>query len=51
MALRPTFLIVLYLATAGSYSAKWRRDDGAWRLEAEIFSTESCGGTYCPEAR
>lgn len=34
---------------AGSYAAKWRKIDGAWRLEAEIFSTESCGGSFCPD--
>lgn len=35
---------------AGSYAAKWRKIDGAWRLEAEIFSTEDCGGSFCPGA-
>lgn len=35
---------------AGIYSAKWRKVDGAWQLEAEIFATESCGATMCPEA-
>lgn len=35
---------------AGSYAAKWRKFDGTWRLEAEIFSTESCGGSFCPDA-
>ena len=35
---------------AGSYSAKWRRADGVWRLEAEIFATEECGGDFCPAA-
>ena len=33
---------------AGVYSAKWRAVDGEWKLEAEIFSTESCGGSMCP---
>ena len=33
----------------GSYSAKWRQADGVWQLEAEIFSTERCGGSFCPE--
>ena len=32
----------------GRYSAKWRREDGAWTLEAEIFLTEHCGGSFCP---
>lgn len=35
---------------SGSYSAKWRRIDEVWRLEAEIFMTEDCGGAACPEA-
>lgn len=33
---------------AGAYAAKWRRVDGSWLLEAEIFSTEDCGGDFCP---
>ncbi len=33
---------------AGVYSAKWRRVDGTWLLEAEIFATETCGGDFCP---
>lgn len=33
---------------AGSYSAKWRKLDDQWLLEAEIFSTEACGGSFCP---
>ena len=33
---------------AGAYSAKWRRVDGAWLLEAELFATEACGGDFCP---
>jgi len=33
---------------AGSYAAKWRKVKKQWRLEAEIFSTESCGGRFCP---
>ncbi|MGA9574258.1 MAG: nuclear transport factor 2 family protein [Lysobacterales bacterium] len=33
---------------AGGYAAKWRRIDGHWRLESEIFSTEACGGDFCP---
>jgi ketosteroid isomerase-like protein len=34
--------------TAGTYAAKWRRIDGTWLLEAEIFATEACGGDFCP---
>lgn len=33
---------------AGVYAAKWRRTDGTWLLEAEIFATEACGGDLCP---
>lgn len=33
---------------AGRYTAKWRFMDGEWRLEAELFMTEQCGGTACP---
>ena len=33
---------------AGSYTAKWRRTDGRWLLEAEIFTPLSCRGShYC----
>jgi ketosteroid isomerase-like protein len=34
---------------AGRYSAKWRHDGKAWRLEAELFMTDACGGAMCPE--
>lgn len=34
---------------AGSYAAKWRLTEGAWRIEAEIFATEACGGDFCPK--
>ena len=34
---------------AGYYVAKWRRIDGAWRIESETYMTMSCGGTYCPK--
>lgn len=34
---------------AGVYAAKWRRVDGTWLLEAEIFATEACGGDFCPK--
>lgn len=33
---------------AGRYAAKWRRIDGAWRLEAEVYATEACSGDFCP---
>lgn len=35
---------------AGSYTAKWRKIEGDWRLEAEIYMTEACGGAACPAA-
>lgn len=34
----------------GRYTAKWRRIDGRWRLEAEVFATEACAGDFCPDA-
>jgi len=33
---------------AGFYAAKWRRADGTWLLESEVFATEACGGDFCP---
>jgi ketosteroid isomerase-like protein len=33
---------------AGSYAAKWREHNDRWRLESEIFTTEACGGGFCP---
>jgi ketosteroid isomerase-like protein len=34
----------------GRYAAKWRRTAAGWLLEAEIFMTESCSGSYCPNS-
>ncbi len=32
----------------GTYTAKWRRLDGTWLLEAEVFTPRSCAGSsYC----
>jgi len=32
----------------GSYYAKWRKLDGQWLIESEIFVPETCtGGAYC----
>lgn len=32
----------------GTYTAKWRRIDGAWLLEAEVFTPLACSGSkYC----
>jgi ketosteroid isomerase-like protein len=36
---------------AGIYTAKWRRTADGWQLEAEIFATQSCSGSYCPKIR
>lgn len=33
----------------GSYSAKWRKLDDRWIIEAETFLTTTCGGALCPE--
>lgn len=33
----------------GVYMAKWRQVGETWQLEAEIFSTEFCGGDFCPQ--
>ena len=34
----------------GGYSAVWRRDDGRWKIAAEIFSVTACeGGSYCKQ--
>ena len=32
---------------AGSYAAKWRCFGGTWKIEAETFLTEECGGIFC----
>lgn len=33
---------------AGEYQAQWRRRDGRWRIQAEVFVPLSCrGGAYC----
>ncbi len=36
---------------AGSYVAKWRFIDEAWRIEVEVFMTEDCAGSPCPQAQ
>ncbi len=36
---------------SGSYTAKWRRIDGQWLLEAEVFTPAKCrGSAYCSRA-
>jgi ketosteroid isomerase-like protein len=33
---------------AGTYLAQWRRVEGTWRIQAELFVPTSCrGSTYC----
>ena len=36
---------------AGDYFAKWRRIDGAWKIESETYMTTACGGAYCPKKK
>lgn len=61
VSLSPTFPLALETGTwrgvsrgdpgdwaNGTYTAKWRLVDGIWLLEAEIFMTTGCGGTFCP---
>ena len=35
----------------GDYTAKWRRIDGAWRVEVETYVTMRCGGEACRMTR
>ncbi len=35
---------------AGSYTAKWRRVNGTWKLEVETYMTTACGGSFCQGA-
>jgi hypothetical protein len=36
------------LVIRGSYAAQWRRQDGRWRIQGELFVPLSCeGGAYC----
>lgn len=34
---------------SGDYTAKWRRINGKWLIESEIYMTTACGGDYCPK--
>lgn len=34
---------------SGSYVAKWRKIEGTWRIESEVYMTIACGGTLCPK--
>ena len=36
---------------SGSYSAKWRRIDGRWLIEGEIYMTTACAGSFCPKPK
>lgn len=33
---------------SGEYAAKWRRIDGQWKIESELYMTTACNGTFCP---
>jgi len=33
----------------GAYSAKWRHDGEAWRIEVEVYMTQTCDASICPE--
>lgn len=36
------------LVIRGSYAAQWRRQDGIWRIQGELFVPLQCeGGAYC----
>jgi ketosteroid isomerase-like protein len=36
------------LMIRGSYAAQWRRQDGTWRIQGELFVPLRCeGGAYC----
>ena len=36
------------LVIRGTYEAQWRRQDGNWRIQGELFVPLSCeGGAYC----
>jgi ketosteroid isomerase-like protein len=36
------------LVIRGSYAAQWRRQDGTWRIQGELFVPLRCeGGAYC----
>lgn len=38
------------VAVEGRYVAQWRRENGAWKLSAELFGLTGCrGGKYCGE--
>lgn len=36
---------------SGTYSAKWRRIGGQWRIESEIYMTTACAGNNCPKPK
>jgi len=38
------------LVIRGSYAAQWRRQDGTWRIQGELYVPLVCeGGAYCRE--
>jgi ketosteroid isomerase-like protein len=36
---------------SGVYSAKWRKTNGKWLIESEIYMTIACAGKYCRNPR
>lgn len=37
------------VSMTGSYAAMWRKRDGRWRINTELFASLSCEGEGCPE--
>jgi hypothetical protein len=35
------------IEVGGSYSASWRKVDGVWKIQSEIFVTLFCNGAAC----
>jgi len=35
------------IEVGGSYSASWRKVDGAWKIQSELFVTLFCNGAAC----
>jgi ketosteroid isomerase-like protein len=33
----------------GAYSAKWRHDGKDWHLEVEVYMTDECSASICPQ--
>ena len=37
------------VSMTGSYAAMWRKRDGRWRINTELFASLACEGEGCPE--